>query len=99
MNQTAEEPDLIVIKLSGDIYTEEAVCFREKIMGDIEQGKKRFHIDLAAVRYIDSSGLGVLIAVQKKLAASGGQLILSGLTGGIREIFELTQLDKVFTIK
>ena len=51
------------------------------------------------IDYIDSAGLGVLISVQKRAASVGGQVSVSGLSGMVKEIFELTRLDRIFPVR
>jgi anti-sigma B factor antagonist len=54
-------------------------------------------LDLTAVLFIDSSGLGALVAVLKHLG-EGGDLVLCGIKGGVASMFKLTRMDKVFRI-
>lgn len=54
-------------------------------------------LDLSAVTFIDSSGLGALISVLNKLG-DGGDLVLCGITGAVASMFKLTRMDKVFRI-
>ncbi len=53
-------------------------------------------LDLSEVSFIDSSGLGALVAVLKSL--QGGDLVLCGLGGAVANMFKLTRMDKVFRI-
>ena len=56
----------VLITLSGSIYLEEATQLRASLIGYIEKGHRTFIIDLSDVDYIDSSGLGTLVAIQKR---------------------------------
>lgn len=56
-------------------------------------------IDCSGLDYISSAGLGTLIATQQRLAESGGALTLSNLSGHIRDVFRISGLDQLFTIK
>ncbi|MBN2670806.1 MAG: STAS domain-containing protein [Deltaproteobacteria bacterium] len=62
-----------------------------------DTGEKRLGLDLSNVTFVDSSGLGALVAVLKK-ARPEGALCLWGLTPEVKSLFELTQLYKVFDI-
>ena len=84
------------ISLQGQLYVEEATELREKLLREVDGGAILFHFDFARLDYIDSAGLGVLISVQKRAASVGGQVSVSGLSGMVKEIFELTRLDRVF---
>src|SRR5258707_1098734 len=55
-------------------------------------------IDLEKVGYIDSSGLATLVEILKKSKSQGGQLALSGMSDKVKSLFEITKLDKLFTI-
>ena len=72
--------------------------FRNALNGLLEGGKTRIVLDLEGVRFMDSSGLGVLVAVLKRLGR-GGAIVLCGLGEGVRSLFELTRMDLVFAIE
>ena len=63
------------------------------------KGHKTFIIDLGGVDYIDSSGLGTLVSIQKQALQHGGGVTLKGIHGLVKDVFELTRLDKVFKIQ
>ena len=89
----------VLVTLSGSIYVEEAAQIRESLIGYIEKGHKTFTIDLGDVDYIDSSGLGTLVAIQKRALQHGGSVVIKGLKGLVKDLFELTRLTKVFEIQ
>ncbi|MCY9667044.1 STAS domain-containing protein [Paenibacillus alginolyticus] len=82
----------------GKIYVDEATIIREKLFPYLDKGCKQFVFHLCHVDYIDSSGLGVLVALQKKAHPSGGGVVIQGLQGDVKELFELTRLTSVFEI-
>jgi anti-sigma B factor antagonist len=59
---------------------------------------KRIVVDLQAVDFIDSSGLGLLIALLKRAAQRDGDVKLAGLAKNVRMVFEITRTYKVFDI-
>jgi anti-sigma B factor antagonist len=63
-----------------------------------EGGTKDILIDLKEVRFIDSSGLGVLVSGFKNASTRQGSLKLCGLQTQVRSMFELTRLHRVFDI-
>jgi len=63
-----------------------------------ETGTKDILIDLKEVRFIDSSGLGVLVSGFKNASTRQGSLRLCGLQNQVRSMFELTRLHRVFDI-
>jgi anti-anti-sigma factor len=56
-------------------------------------------IDFAELEYISSAGLGMLLAVQKRLGESGGKLRLTHMNRHIREIFRMAGFDHIFDIE
>jgi len=60
--------------------------------------RKKVLINFEDVDYLSSAMLGKLIAVHKRLALNKGELKLCGIKASIREVFEITRLDKVFDI-
>ena len=90
--------DQVEVKLTGSLYVEDAVILRENLLSYVERGYRHYTIDLAQVDYIDSSGLGVLVAIQKRALQLGGGTKIKGLKGVVKEVFELTRLTKVFEI-
>lgn len=93
------ESDYILVNLSKEIYVEDAANFREQLLPFLQKGHKRFIIDTSKLKYIDSSGLGVLIGIQKRAVSNNGEVIIRGLNGDVKELFELTRLTKVFGIE
>jgi anti-sigma B factor antagonist len=89
----------VLVSLSGSIYSEEAAQLRESLIGYIENEHKQFVINLGDVDYIDSTGLGTLVAVQKRALKKGGSVVIKDIKGLVKELFELTRLIKVFEIQ
>lgn len=96
---TAVENGRVTVTLTGRMYVEEATILREKLIGFMDEGKKHFEIKIANVDYIDSSGLGVLVAIQKRALQVQGGVKIIGATGIVKELFELTRLNKIFEMQ
>jgi len=94
--QFVADGDRVAVVLAGDIYVEDAAVLREELLDRIHSGVRFFDFDMSKVGYIDSSGLGVLVTVQKQTAQVGGSVTLRGLNGLVSELFQLTRLNKVF---
>lgn len=80
-----------------DIYT--AGKLRDAVNEAVEAGNHRLAIDLAGMEFMDSSGLGVLIAALKRLKENDGELVLLSPRDQMRRILNLTGLDKILTIR
>lgn len=85
------------IVLKGAMYVEDAGKLREEAIALLGQHPVRtVDVDLSGLNYIDSAGLGVLISLHKRCARNGGHLAVRGLSGAVKELFEITRLDRVF---
>jgi anti-sigma B factor antagonist len=71
---------------------------KEKIKEIYDDDAKSVLVDLSAVRFIDSSGLGALVSGFKNAMSHKGRLALSGLQEQVRSMFDLTRLNRVFDI-
>jgi len=89
----------VVVTLTGSMYVEEATILREKLIILMASGHKKFTIKLNHVDYIDSSGLGVFVAIQKRALQAQGGVTLIGAQGLVKELFQLTRLNKVFEMQ
>ncbi len=74
-----------------------AIQFKEMMRKTISEGPERVILDLAAVDFIDSSGLGAIVATMKMLG-QGRRLDLAGLTPVVEKVFRLTRMDTVFRL-
>lgn len=74
-----------------------ALAFKDRLKSVIEEAGNRIVLDLSSVDFLDSSGLGALVASQRFLR-SGQSLELAGLKGAVERVFRLTRMDTVFKI-
>ncbi len=89
--------DVIILDLSGSIRMGEGcISLRNSIRGLADSGKNKILLNLAAVKNVDSSGIGELIANYTTLTRDGGQLKLLSLTKKIKELLVITKLLTVF---
>lgn len=96
--QVGKEGDVTVVDVEGQLIVGNRQELKQKVLEELEGGAKTFVIDFANTGYIDSSGLGVLVSLSKKIREQGGELRLSGLNDDLRTLFELTKLDTLFKI-
>ena len=87
-----------VISLAGEVDLYTAPEFKQQLLEVIGQGGKNVVIDFSNTTFIDSTTLGVLVGGVKRLRTNGGQLSLVCSDRNITKIFEITGLDRVFTI-
>jgi anti-sigma B factor antagonist len=89
----------VILDISGDIDLANSPAMRKVLLGEIkEKHTKKVLLNLHNVRYIDSSGIASLVEGLKAARDSGGRLILYGLSRSVREVMELSRLQKIFEI-
>jgi anti-sigma B factor antagonist len=88
----------IVANLSGNLQGDIAAQVREAMLTYIEDGYNSFTVDFSKVTSIDSTGLGILVTIQKRSLQNGGIIILRGLHGAVKAAFDRTRLSKAFPI-
>lgn len=80
-----------------DIYT--SPKFKEDVLNNFDKKESDILINGEKLTYVDSTGLGVLISILKKLKDNGYEIYLSNIKPNIRKIFDITELDKLFIIR
>jgi anti-sigma B factor antagonist len=90
--------DVVVVDVEGQLIVGNRQELKQSILDALEAGDRKFLIDFTRTGYIDSSGLGVLVSLSKKIRDEGGDLRLAGLNEDLRTLFELTKLDTLFAI-
>src|ERR1041384_6007521 len=89
--------DGTILALSGEVRIGDSrVALRDSIRKLADTGKNKVLLNLAGVKYIDSSGIGELIANYTTISRQGGQLKLLNLTDRIQNLLVITKLLTVF---
>jgi anti-anti-sigma factor len=86
------------LRLIGEMDAGTVEIFRNAIAELKEAGAERVILDLGELDFIDSTGLGALVAAHKRFREAGGDLVLSGVRPRVAKLLELTGLDKAFTV-
>lgn len=90
--------DALVIRVNeARVDAAVAIAFKEAMRTATSGAEPRVILDLSAVTFLDSSGLGAVVAVMKHLG-TGRRLELAGLTPMVEKVFRLTRMDGVFVI-
>jgi len=87
-----------VAELSGELDFSTSERLRAELRDLIEEGARALVIDMSGLALIDSTGLGVLVGVLKRVLQHGGTLTLRAPRPAARKVFDITGLDRVFTI-
>ena len=89
----------VILDLSGDIDLAHSPAMRKALLGEIkERHSRKVSLNLKNVRYIDSSGIASLVEGLKASRDQGARLVLYSLSPAVREVMELSRLQKIFEI-
>ena len=88
--------DVTVLDLEGNLAINENARFRKYVAGAIDAGVRQLIINLARVKYMDSSGLGELISCYTTLQRLNGRVKLLHLNNRLQYLLAITKLDSVF---
>ena len=88
-----------VIEITGDLDMASAPALRQLILQQLSQGTRSLAVDLTTADFVDSSGLGVLVAALKRVRTHDGELAVVCPDPRLRRIFELTELVSVLGLR
>jgi anti-sigma B factor antagonist len=92
--------DVAVIDFSGKITLGEGSSVVRKMVRElVEAGRKKILLDLSDVDYIDSSGIGEMVAAYTAVRSANGELKLVHLTRRVHDILQITRLFTVFDVQ
>lgn len=89
---------VVLVEVDGELIVGNREEFKEVVIDRLDDGGRKFLVDFARSSYIDSSGLGALVSLSKRIREVGGELRLAGLNDDLRTLFELTKLNTLFQI-
>jgi anti-sigma B factor antagonist len=96
---TRQAGDVSVVDISGRLTLGEgSSILRDQIRDLISGGHKKILLNMKAVTYIDSSGIGELVAAYTSAAGHGGNVKLLGLTNKVKDLLQITKLYTVFDV-
>ena len=87
------------VRLYGEVDIYNAESLKNELHALIDEQKADVVLDCASLKYIDSTGLGVLVSALKKVKEADKQISIINLKPFIAKIFTLTGLDKIFVIE
>ena len=96
--QVEKVNDVLVVDVEGQLIVGNRQELKQKVLEELDNGERKFVVDFEKTGYIDSSGLGVLVSLSKKVREQGGELRLANLNEDLKTLFELTKLDTLFHI-
>ncbi|HUO52096.1 MAG TPA: STAS domain-containing protein [Gemmatimonadaceae bacterium] len=93
-----KQGDVLVVDVDGQLIVGNRNELKQKVGDELEKGERKVLIDFSRTGYIDSSGLGVLVSLSRRIRDQGGELRLANLNDDLKTLFELTKLDTLFQI-
>ncbi|MGQ0501925.1 MAG: STAS domain-containing protein [Panacagrimonas sp.] len=98
MNASAEQRGgALWIRVAGRIDSVHAPEFERSVMPAIEAGDGQIVFEMAEVDHVSSAGLRVFLRAAKRARVHSGPILFHSMRANVREVFELTGLDKLFT--
>jgi anti-sigma B factor antagonist len=91
-------PTIKVIEPSGILDSTKAEEFRQIVEQMLVDGADVILIDLKDITFIDSSGLGTLVVILKKIRSLERKLCICSINDQVKMLFELTSMDRVFEV-
>ncbi len=91
--------NLLVLRLSGDLIGEDSGAnVMDKVSAAIQDGVLTCIIDISKLRYINSSGIGVLITILTKFRNKGGEVYLMKPSETVQKLLVITKLNSIFNV-
>lgn len=98
IHTTSYQPDITVVRPGAERLTAlNATTFKEEVVGLVDAGATQLIIDFKDVTFLDSSGLGALVGVLKRIGVRG-ELSICGLNADVAQMFKICRMDRVFSI-
>lgn len=94
-----ETGNVLSFKIQGEIDVSNISEFKDVLFQAIESQTPNVLLDCENLKYIDSTGLGVMVSALKKSKALGGTIKIVNLKPYLQKIFTITALDKIFDIE
>ena len=96
--EVLEKDGVSILKIRGDVDLYSSPQVRKQVVSLISKTNKNLLVDLADVTYMDSSGVATLVEALQLTKKLGGKLKIFSLGKTVKDVFELSRLDKVFDI-
>ena len=88
-----------VVLLQGQINSANAAGLETEILSLVNGGAKALVLDFAALDYISSAGLRMVLVLAKRLKQDGGQLVLCAMQPHVREVFDISGFLAILNVE
>lgn len=92
----AQNGDAVRIELPMELIVRNRSELKSIVLGLLEGDARTFVLDFGATERVDSSGLGVLVSIAKRIRDEGGDLRLANMNDALWDVFRATRLDLLF---
>ena len=96
LDVTTQGDGTAVVAVQGSVDLTSAPELRNRLAEVIDDGAQCIIVDLTGTDFLDSTGLGALVAALKRLRMRDGEIRIVCTPGHVRKVFEITSLDRVF---
>lgn len=93
------EDNTWIVNVGGELDVSTADKLKEQLHKLVDEKMINMRIDLKDLEYIDSTGLGVMIGVLKKLRVNDKEIYIANARNNVKKIFNITGLDKIFKVE
>ena len=97
--QVRREGNASVVEVHGEVDMHSSPELHVLLRQVCEDHPAKLVVDLGQVEYMDSSGIGTLVEIFRRVKGFRGDMVLVSLQPRVRGVFEITKLDKFFTIR
>jgi anti-anti-sigma factor len=94
--QSNQMNEAVFIEAEGRMDAASAPNFENQCQKWIDKGIKTIVVDLSKLEYLSSAGLRSILVVTKKLKADNGKLMFCGISGTVKEIFDISGFSSMF---
>lgn len=90
--------DVVMLAAVGNLVASETEVLKVQVEKLLEKKFRFLVLDMSRIDFIDSSGLGSVIAVNKRIAGAGGVLVCAALQEGVQKVFRVTRADQKIAV-
>jgi anti-sigma B factor antagonist len=91
--------DGVSARLTGDLDIVNAEDVKRELTELVDSGPEALTLDMEAVRFVDSSGLGTLVAIHRHAESAGARFVVRSVPAQVLRLFEITRLDDLLAVE
>lgn len=96
--QSRKKKGVVILEPRGRLTIDSQRLLHDEVKRRVKNGAERILVDLSGVSYVDSHGLGQMVACHGTLHGSGGQLRFAGVNQKLADLLEMTGLPRVLQV-